>query len=105
VHIQWDADLDPDETIYPELHSGETWNAGRWVNPDFDRAVETARTESDFKKRKKAYDDAVRAILEDAPVAALLHVNEQKVFHSYVKNFQMIPANLINMHAVWLDRA
>jgi peptide/nickel transport system substrate-binding protein len=105
VHIQWDADLDPDETIYPELHSGETWNAGRWENKEFDRAVETARTESDFKKRKKAYDDAVRAILEDAPVAALLHVNEQKVFHSYVKNFQMIPANLINMHAVWLDKA
>jgi peptide/nickel transport system substrate-binding protein len=104
VNVQWDADLDPDETIYPELHSGETWNAGRWANNDFDRAVEAARAENDFKKRKKAYDDAVRAIVEDAPVVALLHVNEQKVFHRYVKNFQMIPAGLINMHAVWLDR-
>ncbi len=34
----------------------------------------------------------------------LLHVNEQKVFHKHVKGFQMIPAGLINMHTVWLDR-
>jgi peptide/nickel transport system substrate-binding protein len=105
VQVQWDADLDPDETLYPELHSGEAWNAGRWENKDFDRAVEAAREENDFKKRKKHYDDAVRAIMEDAPVAVLTHVNEQKVFHKHVKGFQMIPAGLIDMHRVWLDRA
>jgi peptide/nickel transport system substrate-binding protein len=105
VSVQWDADLDPDETLYPELHSGETWNAGKWESKDFDRAVELARAENDFKKRKKHYDDSVRAILEDAPVAILLHVNENKIFHKHVKGFQMIPAGLINMHAVWLDKA
>jgi peptide/nickel transport system substrate-binding protein len=105
VQVQWDADLDPDETLYPELHSTETWNAGKWVNKDFDRAVELAREESDFKKRKKYYEDSVRAILEDAPVAILLHINEQKIHHKYVKGFQMIPAGLINMHSVWLDKA
>jgi peptide/nickel transport system substrate-binding protein len=104
VHVQWDADLDPDETLYPELHSKETWNAGRWNNAEFDRAVEAARSENDAKKRKKYYEDSIRAILEDAPVTILLHVNEQKVFHKYVKNFQMIPANLINMHSVWLEK-
>jgi peptide/nickel transport system substrate-binding protein len=104
VQLQWDADLDPDETLYPELHSGEAWNAGKWVNKDFDAAVETARSENDFKKRKKAYDDAVKAIVEDAPVAIVLHANEQKVFAKHVKGFQMIPAGLINMHGVWLDR-
>jgi peptide/nickel transport system substrate-binding protein len=104
VTLQWDADLDPDETLFPELHSTEAWNAGKWVNKDFDRAVELARTENDFKKRKKAYDDAVKAIVEDAPVAVIAHVNEDKTFHKYVKGFQMIPAGLINMHGVWLDR-
>jgi peptide/nickel transport system substrate-binding protein len=105
VQIQWDADLDPDETLYPELHSGEAWNAGRWVNADFDKMVEGARSEPDFKKRKKFYEEAVRLIIEDAPVAILLHMNEQKVFHKYVKNFQMIPAGLTDMHRVWLDKA
>jgi peptide/nickel transport system substrate-binding protein len=104
VQIQWDADLDPDETLYPELHSGEAWNAGKWANKDFDRMVEAARSEADFKKRKKYYEEAVRLIIEDAPVAILLHLNEQKVFHKYVKGFQMIPAGLIDMHRVWLDK-
>jgi peptide/nickel transport system substrate-binding protein len=105
VSVQWDADLDPDETLYPELHSTEAWNAGKWVSKDFDRAVELARSENDFKKRKKAYDDSVKAIVEDAPVTILLHVNEHKIHHKHVKGFQMIPAGLIDMHAVWLDKA
>jgi peptide/nickel transport system substrate-binding protein len=105
VALQWDADLDPDETIYPELHSNEAWNAGKWVNKEFDRAVESARSEADNKKRKKFYDDAVKAILDDTPVAIMLHANEQKVFAKHVQNFQMIPAGLINMHTVWLDKA
>jgi peptide/nickel transport system substrate-binding protein len=104
VQIQWDADLDPDETLYPELHSTEAWNAGKWVNADFDKMVEGARSENDFKKRKKFYEEAVRLIVEDAPVVVLMHLNEQKVFHKYVKGFQMIPAGLIDMHRVWLDR-
>jgi peptide/nickel transport system substrate-binding protein len=104
VALQWDADLDPDETLYPELHSGEAWNAGKWANKDFDAAVESARSEPDTKKRKKFYDDAVKAILEDTPVAIMLHANEQKVFAKHVKNFQMIPAGLIDMHRVWLDK-
>jgi peptide/nickel transport system substrate-binding protein len=101
---QWDADLDPDETIFPELHSKETWNAGRWNNPEFDRAVEAAREEADQKKRKGFYDQAVKQIIEDVPTATIFHANEQKVFHKYVKGFQVVPANLINMHAVWLDK-
>ena len=104
VGLQWDADLDPDETLYPELHSSEAWNAGKWVNADFDKMVEGARAENDFKKRKKFYEEAVRLITEDAPVAILMHLNEQKVFHKYVKGFQMIPAGLIDMHRVWLDK-
>ena len=104
VGVQWDADLDPDETLYPELHSSEAWNAGKWVSGDFDKMVEGARAENDFKKRKKFYEEAVRLIVEDAPVVILLHLNEQKVFHKHVKGFQMIPAGLIDMHRVWLDK-
>jgi hypothetical protein len=37
------ADLDPDETLFPELQSKETWNAGRWNSPEFDRLVELAQ--------------------------------------------------------------
>ena len=104
VQGQWDADLDPDETLFPELHSKETWNAGRWNNPEFDRLVELAQVEPDEKKRKQYYDAAVKIIVDEAPAAVILHENEQKIFAKYVKNFQTIPANSIDMHRVWLER-
>jgi ABC-type transport system substrate-binding protein len=53
VQLQWDAHLDPDETLFLELHSTETWNAGRWINPEFDWLVELAQVEADQKKRKQ----------------------------------------------------
>jgi len=105
VQLQWDADLDPDETLFPELHSKETWNAGRWNNPEFDRLVELAQVEPDQKKRKQYYNDAVKILVEDTPSAVILHENEQKVFAKYVKGFQSIPVNAIDMHRVWMDKA
>jgi peptide/nickel transport system substrate-binding protein len=105
VTLRWDADLDPDETLFPELHSKERWNAGRWINADFDRLVELARAEPDQKQRRQHYDDAVQLIVKEAPVAVISHVNELKVFQKSVKGFQTIPANLLNMHGVWLEKA
>ncbi|MBI3327618.1 MAG: ABC transporter substrate-binding protein [Nitrospinae bacterium] len=105
VTLRWDADLDPDETLFPELHSKEAWNAGRWISPEFDRLVELAQVEADQRKRKQFYAEAVQLILKEAPVAIFSHVNELKVFHKYVKGFVTIPANLLNMHGVWLEKA
>jgi peptide/nickel transport system substrate-binding protein len=105
VQLQWDADLDPDETLFPELHSTETWNAGRWINAEFDRLVELAQVEPDQQKRKQYYNDAVKVLIEEVPSAIIMHENEQKVFAKYVKGFEPIPVNAINMHSVWLDKA
>jgi peptide/nickel transport system substrate-binding protein len=105
VQLQWDADLDPDETLFPELHSTETWNAGRWINPEFGRLVELAQVEADQKKRKQYYDEAVKILIAETPSAIILHENEQKIFTKYVKGFQSIPVNAIDMHRIWLDKA
>jgi peptide/nickel transport system substrate-binding protein len=105
VQGQWDADLDPDETLFPELHSKETWNAGKWNNPEFDRLVELAQVEADQKQRKQYYQEAVQIIVDEAPAAVILHENEQKILAKYVRGFQPIPVNATDMHRVWLDKA
>jgi peptide/nickel transport system substrate-binding protein len=105
IDFGWWADLDPDETLYPEWRTGEKWNFGKYSNPEFDAAVEAARQTLDVAKRRAAYDKAQRIIADDAPCAFIAHVNEFKVFATYVKNFNPIPADLINMHDVWLERA
>jgi peptide/nickel transport system substrate-binding protein len=105
VALRWDADLDPDETLFPELHSRERWNAGRWNNPEFDHLVEQAQVEPDQQKRKQLYDQAVQLMVKDTPAAIISHVNELKVLQKYVKGFATIPANLLNLHGVWLEKA
>jgi peptide/nickel transport system substrate-binding protein len=104
VQGQWDADLDPDETLFPELHSKETWNAGKWNSPEFDRLVEQAQVEADQKQRKQYYNEAVKIIVDEAPAAVILHENEQKILAKYVRGFQPIPVNATDMHRVWLDK-
>ena len=101
----WSADLDPDETLYPEWHSTGEWNRGKYNNPEFDAAVEAARATIDVAKRRAAYAKAQRILAEDPPCAFIAHYNEFKIFAKYVKNFNPIPADLIDMHEVWLDRA
>ena len=41
-----------------------------------------------------------------ADLAAIIsHVNELKVLQKHVKGCVTIPANLCNMHGVWLEKA
>jgi hypothetical protein len=35
----------------------------------------------------------------------IAHVNEHKVMAKHVMSFQAIPADLVNLHTVWLDKA
>jgi peptide/nickel transport system substrate-binding protein len=100
----WAFDLDPDETLYPELHSGSSWNWGRWTNKEFDRLVGAARVTLDVKKRREYYSKANRLVADQAPYAVIAHVNEHKVFRKHVKNFQPIPAELVQLAKVWLEK-
>ncbi|RMF93909.1 MAG: ABC transporter substrate-binding protein [Nitrospinota bacterium] len=105
IDFGWWADLDPDETLYPEWRSGEKWNFGQYSNPEFDRLVDAARRTIDVAKRRELYSKAQRILVEDAPCAFIAHVNEHKVFAKYVRGFNPIPADLIDMHSVWLEKA
>lgn len=100
----WAFDLDPDETLYPELRTGESWNWGKWSNPEFDKLVDDARVTLDVKKRREYYSKANRIVADQAPYALIAHVNEFKVFGKHVKNFNPIPAELVNLGDVWIDK-
>ena len=96
------ADLDPDETIFPEWHSGKPWNFVGYSNPEFDRLVTEAQFETSLPKRKALYEKASLILAEDAPCAFLAHFKEFKALSKRVKNFKYIPADLMNFHDVWV---
>lgn len=98
----WIADLDPDETLYPEWHSGKPWNFVGYNSPEFDKLVSDAQDTLNQATRKKLYDKAEDILMADAPLAMLAHMKVFKVLHKRVQGFQYIPVDLLNLHSVWL---
>ncbi|MBU2961219.1 ABC transporter substrate-binding protein [Citreicella sp. C3M06] len=100
--FEWVADLDPEETLYPEWKSDGAWNFCRWVNTDFDDLCKQASTELDVAARAALYHRAEDLLMDEAPCAMMAHMPIYKVFSNEVKGFNYIPADLVNLHTVSL---
>jgi len=100
VDMTWSADLDPDETIYPEWHSGNAWNYSGWVNTDFDKLIEQAQVILDVKTRRDLYVRAEDILMDEAPMAILTHMPEFKILSKKVKGFKYIPVDSLDLHTV-----
>ncbi|OYY74148.1 MAG: peptide ABC transporter substrate-binding protein [Gammaproteobacteria bacterium 28-57-27] len=98
----WIADLDPDETLYPEWHSDKPWNFVGYKSAAFDQLVGEAQDTLDEAKRKQLYDKAEDLLMADAPLAVLAHMKVFKILNQRVHGFQYIPVDLLNLHTVWL---
>jgi peptide/nickel transport system substrate-binding protein len=99
----WIADLDPDETLYPEWHSGQSWDFVGYNSPEFDKLVSDAEDTLDQAVRKKLYYKAEDILMADAPLAVLTHMKVFKILSKRVQGFQYIPVDLLNLHSVWLS--
>ncbi|KAA8608241.1 ABC transporter substrate-binding protein [Salipiger aestuarii] len=100
--FEWVADLDPEETLYPEWKSDGSWNFCGWVNTDFDDLCAQAGTELDVAARAALYHRAEDLLMDEAPCAMMAHMPIYKVFANEVKGFNYIPADLVNLHTVSL---
>ena len=98
----WVADLDPDETIYPEWVTGKPWNFVGYSNPEFDRLVSEAQFEATLAKRKALYDKADLVLAADAPAAFIAHFKVFKAFNKRVQGFRYIPADSFKFHTLSL---
>ncbi len=98
----WVADLDPDETIYPEWVSGKPWNYVGYTNPEFDRLVTEAQFEANLQKRKALYDQADILLSQDAPCAFVGHFKVFKALAKKVQGFKYVPVDSMRFHTVHL---
>ncbi|HXH81578.1 MAG TPA: ABC transporter substrate-binding protein [Candidatus Tectomicrobia bacterium] len=98
----WVADLDPDETIYPEWVTGKPWNFVGYSNPEFDRLVSEAQFETNLARRKELYDKADLILAADAPAAFIAHFKVFKALSKKVQGFRYIPADSFKFHTLAL---
>ena len=64
--LGWLGNIDPDEFYYAQHHSKGTFNFQGYSNPEVDRLLDEAKTETDQETRKGLYDDAAKQIVDDA---------------------------------------
>ncbi|MBU2359130.1 MAG: ABC transporter substrate-binding protein, partial [Alphaproteobacteria bacterium] len=98
----WTADLDPDETLYPEFKTDGSWNYWGWSNADFDRLCAEAQVILDVAARSKLYNEAEDLMVDEAPVAMLAHFPLYKIFSNKVQGFNYVPCDLLNLNTVSL---
>ena len=79
------------------------WNESYFKNPDFDKNLADARSELDFNKRKKAYQNAQMTLWEQSGTMIPYHVSRLVVTSSKVKNLDAVDHFSIQWHKVKVD--
>jgi peptide/nickel transport system substrate-binding protein len=100
--LNWVADLDPDETLFPEYHSTAKWNYPGWKNAEFDKLVEDAQVVLDIPSRRELYYKAEDVLMDEAPIAITSHMPVYKVLSKKISGFEYIPADSLDLHTVSL---
>src|SRR5438132_12038061 len=86
----WVADFpDPDTFLFSLFHSQSPDNYANYSNPEVDRLLEQARSESDYLKRIEAYRQAEALIMEDAPAVNLVYDTFAYLSQPYVQGIEL----------------
>jgi peptide/nickel transport system substrate-binding protein len=80
------------------------FNVGYYSNPEVDRLLDMARTETNDERRIELYHIVHRLIMQEAPFLPVVHIKAGNVAHSKnVKNFKFPPQNWHDFKRVWIE--
>lgn len=86
--VSWQADYNsPDTFLYPLFKSDQPQNVFAYKSSDVDGLLDKARSSAESRDRIKAYNDAERLILADAPVVPLIFRQDVMAYSPKVTNF------------------
>ena len=92
-----------DGILQPLLYTGSGDNNSKYSNPDFDAAIDEARTVVDYDERIAAYQAANAIAAEDFPVIPMFYYLHTYVASSRVNNMFLNPAAYCRMTTCWLS--
>ena len=102
--IGWIADYpDPENFLDILFHSDSSNNHTNYSNPEVDRLLERARTETDETARYQIYHQAEQQILDDAPWVPLWYSGERYLLlKPNVKDYYLTPLIIPRLRYVYL---
>jgi len=88
--LAWSADYpDPENFLETQFHSKSELNNTGYSNPDVDRLLEQAMTESDTATRLALYQQAEQRIVDDAPWIPLFHGLDYTLVKPYLRGLKV----------------
>jgi peptide/nickel transport system substrate-binding protein len=98
----WSGRIDPDGNIYNQLHTGGGLSDTKYSNPQVDDLLDKARAAADQAQRKDFYQQAVKILVDDAPMTWLGHAPAYYVHRPGVQGVQIYADYIMRFHAAWL---
>ena len=93
----------PDAVLQPMFYTGAGDNNSFYSNPDFDAAIDAARSITDYDERIAAYQEANAIVAEDFPVIPMFYYRHTYVTSSRVNNFYYNPSGYSTLTKCWLS--
>lgn len=92
ILASWKADYNTADTfLYPLFKSDQPQNVFGYKNSDVDGLLDKARSSAENKDRIKAYNDAERMILADAPIVPVIFGQDVMAYSPKVTGFTHTP--------------
>ena len=85
---RWIGDYVDPSTFLDMFLSNSGNNATGWSNPDYDRLVRRAASETDGARRYAMFQEAEAILLREAPIAPLYHGTRPYLIHPAVKGWE-----------------
>jgi peptide/nickel transport system substrate-binding protein len=86
--LGWLGNIDPDEFYYAQHHSKGTFNFQGYSNPEVDKLLDEAKTETDENTRHGLYDQAAKQIVDDASYIYLYNPDVAVAWAPEVQGFE-----------------
>jgi peptide/nickel transport system substrate-binding protein len=100
----WSGRPDPDGNMFSHLITGGANNWGKYSNPKVDELLRRARSAAKPAERKGHYAEAVRLLVDDAPLVFLYHDAWTKGWEERMQGYVEVPDGRMRLERVWLSR-
>ena len=98
--IGWSGRVDPDGNMWQLLHSGATFNYGKWANKEADDLLDRARILPDVEARKALYAQFWQIERHDLPLVYLWSAKNVVGMKRGLEGFVQVPDGLIRLRGV-----
>jgi oligopeptide transport system substrate-binding protein len=105
--LVWYADIpDPDNFLFPLLHSTSSTNRTFYHNPPVDQLLEQARTELVEERRIALYREVERIVMDDPPWITQHHYVLNFLYQPYVNGVEvsLLGQRAIPLKKIWLKQ-